>query len=145
MASRITLKGNPFKDYLGKFENVTEGALMEAVENGLKAAKLSVNEEIEEILSNKANLPKNGKYSDGTAIDGIDQDFEVKWDGSIGRISVGFDWYELGIEGQVLIYGIPGQEPVKGLKNAIMGSKAQKIVDSEVIRMIEEAIEKGLG
>lgn len=147
MASRIKLSfdTNLFDEYLEDIEKLSGGELMNAVEEGLVSAKSEINNSIVQTLSKKSNLPQKGKYSDGTAIEGIDKDFNVKWYGSFAEIDVGFNWYKLGIEGQVLIYGLPHQKPVRGLKALIKGTKAKDIVNEEVQKAIDEAIARRLG
>lgn len=145
MGVKLSFDTNLFEEYLEDIEKLGGGGLMNAVEEGMISAKSEINNSIVQTLSKKSNLPKDGKFSDGTAIEGIDRKNEVDWYGSTAKIEVGFDWYKLGIEGQVLIYGLPHQKPVKGLKALIKGAKAKKIVNEEVQKAIDEAIEKRLG
>ena len=145
MGVKLSFDTNLFDEYLEDIEKLSGGELMNAVEEGMISAKSEINNSIVQTLSKKSNLPQKGKYSDGTAIEGIDRKNEVNWYGSTAKIEVGFDWYKLGIEGQVLIYGLPHQKPVRGLKALIKGAKAKEILNKEVQKAIDEAIARRLG
>lgn len=145
MSVKLSFDTNLFDEYLEDIEKLSGGELMNAVEEGMISAKSEINNSIVQTLSKKSNLPQKGKYSDGTAIEGIDRKNEVDWYGSTAKIEVGFDWYKLGIEGQILIYGLPHQKPVRGLKALIKGAKAKKILNEEVQKAIDEAIARRLG
>lgn len=144
MRCKLTLESNIFEDYAEKFEEMGELlAFKPAVEAGMKAAKAKVNEDIKKALT-KPNMPKKGKYSAGRSKKAIDRKFDVKWSGSEAEILVGFSWDDrnIGWGTQVMIYGVPRQEPIKGLKEAIYGAKAKRHVKKEVNAALEKVMER---
>lgn len=144
MAVKLTFDAGEFFDsYLEKIEELGGQKLMrEAVESGLRAGKSAVNNEMKAVLTNKSNMPAGGKYSTGETQRSIDTDFKVEWNGMVAGIGVGLSWEKLGVKGQVLIFGIPTQRPVKGLKQAIYGIRARRHVEKEVQKAIDKLIER---
>ncbi len=131
-----------FDNYIERLEELGGSDLIKkAVDSGLKTAKAKVNEDIKKALV-KPNMPKEGVYSTGKSKDSIDKDFNVKWHGVEGEILIGLSWEKLGKGGQVLIYGTPVQEPVKGLKEAIYGGRAKRRVRKECQEAIDKIIER---
>ena len=150
MSVKLSFDTNLFEECLEDIEKLSSGELMNAVEEGMISAKSEINNSIVQTLSKKSNLPQKGKYSDGTAIEGIDNDYAVEWHGTTAEIEVGFDvdWGEnrnFGIEAYTLIYGTPRQKPVKNLKFLIRGKGGRDILEKEVQKAIDEAIERRLG
>ncbi|MGN0613211.1 MAG: hypothetical protein ACI4JB_04855 [Porcipelethomonas sp.] len=144
MAVKLTFDAGKFFDSrLEKLKKLEElGVVKKAVESGMKSAKSTVNNSMKVVLSNKGNMPAKGKYSTGEAVRGIDKDFKVRWRGTTAEILIGLSWEKLGVKGQVLIYGIPTQKPVKGLKQAIYGAKARRYVDMELEEVIDKVIRR---
>lgn len=144
MGNKVTFDTVYFDGYIERLEELGGSDLIkQAVDSGLKAAKAKINEDIKNALV-KPNMPKQGVYSTGKSKQNIDKNFNVKWEYPYGAIWVGLSWDKLGKGGQVLIYGTPSQEPIKGLKEAIYGAKARRHVKKEVQQAIDKIIERTL-
>ena len=134
--NKIGLQVKEIDAYMAKLDELGSGkAMKRGVEGALKASKQHVNPLIEKSM---ANLPAGGKYSTGNTKESIDRDMSVEWSGMKASIKVGFDFSKSGVTSIFLMYGTPRMQPVRGLKNAVYGSKTQK----ELATIQEEALQK---
>lgn len=141
--NRISIQGDLFKDYMAKLDKLGgANAMKKGVDKALKASKEYVNPLIETAMT---KLPAGGKYSTGGTKESIDKELKTEWHGFIAETKVGFDFKKSGLKSIFLMYGTPRMSPVKGLKNAIYGSKTQKeiarIQEDELNKVIKEIME----
>lgn len=114
-------------------------AMKRGVEAGLRASKEYVNPQIEAAMG---KLPARGKYSTGRTEDSIDKDMSVDWEGMTGSIKVGFDFKQSGLTSIFLMYGTPRMSPVRGLKNAIYGTKTKKHIKEIQAEAVNKVINR---
>lgn len=148
---KIGLQVDGFEDYMSKLDQLGGTSVMKrAVEQALIASKKHVNPQIDKLMV-KSNMPAKkskkgaGAYWTGDTKDSLDTEMSVEWTGLTAEIKVGFDFKKSGMKSIFLIYGTPRTDPVKGLKNAIYGSKTQKeigqIQAEELTKVIKEIME----
>lgn len=142
---KIGLQVAGFEEYMAKLDQIGGSAAMKkGVEKALKASKDLVNPKLEAAMATP-NLPAHGKYSTGKTKESIDEDYTVEWAGLTASINVGFD-LEKTFTSIFLMYGTPKHKPVKGLKDAIYGKKAQAEigeVQAEVLNKVIAEIMEG--
>lgn len=90
-----------------------------------------------------SNLPAQGKYSTGESKKQIIDDVNIEWTGTGATVDVGFSLDE-GITPIFLIYGTPTMNAVKGLKNAIYGTKTKTEVAEIQEQIFVEEINRRL-
>lgn len=130
---------------MAKLDKLGGTSLMKnATEDALKASKDYVNPQIEAAIST-GNLPARGKYSKGRLKQSLDRDNTVEWSGMTSEIKVGFDFSKSGVESIFLMYGTPRMKPVKGLKNAIYGTKTQREIGEIQADEINKIIKRTMG
>lgn len=142
--NRVTINFKGFDEYMEKMDKLGGSDLMKrGVEAGLKASKQYVNQEIKKVMV-KSNLPAKGQYSHGDTEKSLDNDFNVKWEGLLSYIDIGFEFSKSGLVSIVLMYGrketegTPRMAPVEGLYDAIYGKKTK----SKMRKLQKEAINK---
>lgn len=86
----------------------------------------------------RSNFPAKGRYSTGQLVGSIDKDYEVKWQGYTGEISVGYDFKKSGLESIFLMYGTPRMKKAQKLYNDIYGSRIRQ----EIADIQQEALNK---
>lgn len=84
-----------------------------------------------------ANLPAEGKYSQGDTRNSVIDDIHVFWQGSVGEVKLGFDKTKSGAGG-FLITGTPRMQPDHALEE-IYGSKKY---ESQLKKSIEKALQR---
>ena len=103
--------------------------LQEVTEKALKSCKQYVNSQLAKD-SVKPNYPHQGKYSDGTLKNSIDNNFSVEWEGMKAGINIGYDFSKSGMESIIILHGAPNRDPsieaVKKLYDDIYGKRHQK-------------------
>ena len=123
---KIGLQVKGFEEYMAKLDEVGgSSAMKKGVEEALIASKKYVTPLVEAAMA-VSNLPAKGEYATGITKDSIDKEMKVYWDGATAFSKVGFDFGKAGLTSIFLMYGTPRMQPVKGLKNAIYGTKTQK-------------------
>lgn len=139
--NKIGLQFDGWTDYMERLDKLGGSQSMKnATEKALIASKEYVNPQIEKAVAN-SNLPARGKYATGQIKKSINTDKKVEWSAMTGEIKVGFDFDKSGVTSIFLMYGTPRMKPVKGLKNAIYGTKTKKqiaqIQEAEVLDVIK--------
>ena len=86
----------------------------------------------------KGNFPAKGKYSTGQLARSIDKDYNVKWQGYVAEVNVGYDFKKSGMESIMLMYGTPRMKKAQKLYNDIYGSRIRK----EIAEIQQEALNK---
>lgn len=91
-----------------------------------------------------ANLPASGTYSDGTTRESIIRDSQVRWEGLIGWVPVGFD-FSLPGAGGFLISGTPRMRPNQELarmyKQKRYMNQIQKEIGDVIMNYVIDAME----
>ena len=67
---------------------------------------------------------------------------QVKWQGTVGRVEVGFDIPNGGLASIFLMYGTPRMEPDMNLYNSIYGSKVKKQVRKVQKEIFDEELRR---
>lgn len=143
--NKIGLQFDGWEDVLSNLDKIGGGAAVKkATEKALEAAKDCVTQKIEQSIQ-KSNLPAQGKYSKGTTQESINRDSKTEWEGMTAGTDVGFNFDKSGMKSIYLMYGTPNIDPVKGLKNAIYGSKTRKEVAEKQEEIISKEIKKIMG
>lgn len=140
--NKIGLQVKGFDEYMAKLDEVGGSAAMKkGVEGALIASKKHVTPLVEAAMA-VSNLPAKGEYATGITKDSIDKEMKVYWDGATAYAKVGFDFGKAGLTSIFLMYGTPRMQPVKGLKNAIYGTKTQKQIGEIQAEALNKVIEK---
>lgn len=140
--NRIEADWSAFDEYLEKLKKVGDGAQVKSgVENALKKSKEYVNQSLKKKMEKK-NLPAHGAYSTGNTEKSINKDMGVNWRATEASIDIGFDFEKSGITSIFLMYGTPRMNPVRGLKEAVYGTKAKKEITEIQGKALNDAITK---
>lgn len=143
-SNRISLAFDGFEELARKLDKL-EGDLKATSEEALKASFDIVQPKVRKAIR-KENLPVQGKYSTGLTEKSVLDKGDVKWDGTVGKIDIGFDFDISGLRTVILMYGTPTIDPVNGLYEAVYGNSTKKEVakvQREIFeRKIKEAMEK---
>lgn len=143
--NRIEADWSAFDKYLEQLKKVGDSEQVKTgVEDALKDSKEYVNETLVKKMEKK-NLPARGEYSTGNTKESIDKGMDVDWKMQEASIEVGFDFQKSGLTSIFLMYGTPKMSPVRGLKNAIYGTKAQKEITEIQGKALDDAIKKIMG
>ena len=104
----LRLDTSGFTDMLLKLEELG-GDVQKAVRDALSQASETITEDTEEAMDS-INLPAGGRYSRDDTKKAIIRDSEVRWEGLVGWVPVGFDFSKPGAGGY-LITGTPRMRP----------------------------------
>lgn len=146
MARRNTLKldTSGFTEMLKKLDSLG-GNVQKAVEDALGQSAETIQEDTFDAIDH-ANLPASGKYSTGLTKESVVTDSQVRWEGLVGYVPVGFDFSKPGAGGY-LITGTPRMQPDRVLNRMYKQKKYMNQIQndmSEVIMdYIVEAMERG--
>lgn len=142
---KIGLQVEGFEEYMAKLDHIGGSpAMKKGVEKALKASQDLVANKLDAAMAT-SNLPAGGKYSGGGTKKSIERSSEAEWSGMRSAIDVGFRFEKSGMKSIFLMYGTPKMKPVKGLKEAIYGKKAQEeiaeVQAAELNKVIAEIME----
>ena len=116
--------------------------LKRAVSSGMKQAKAITDEGIKKAMR-KSNLPAKGKYSTGKSLSAVKAQTDIKWNGDVAELEVGFN-RKISLTPVFLMYGSPRYAPVKGLKKALkFGQKQKNSVNEAVQKVVQRMINGG--
>lgn len=141
--ARNTLKLDTrgFEGMLRKLDSLG-GDVQKAVGDALRQASETISKDTEMAMAD-ANLPAQGRYSTGTTKESIIRDSQVRWEGQVGWVPVGFDFSKPGAGGY-LITGTPRMRPDQALNkmykqkrymNLIQKNMGEKIMDYIIEKM----------
>lgn len=141
----IKFEGDIFADLMKKLDEIGGGeAMKRGTEKALIEAKKHTTAKIEKCMV-PSNLPAGGKYSTGKTRESINKDMTVKWSGLTAEIPVGFDFSKSGLVSTFLMHGTPKMKAVKGLADAVYGSKTKKeerqIEEQALQQVIKDIVE----
>lgn len=91
-----------------------------------------------------ANLPAQGKYSQGDTLNSIVRDAKVTWEGSVGEIPLGFDKTKSGAGG-FLITGTPRMRPNMALEDIYGRKKYEQAIVRRIKARLDKEIKARLG
>ena len=133
--------------FTGLLEKLDElgGNVQRAVEESLIKSAEKIKQDTETAMS-AANLPAQGRYSQGTTNESIVSNTEVEWEGLVGSVPVGFDFSEPGAGGY-LISGTPRMQPNRALnkmyKQKRYMNQIQKEMGDVIMKYVIEKMEEG--
>lgn len=133
--------------FTGLLEKLDElgGNVQRAVEESLIKSAEKIKQDTETAMG-AANLPAQGRYSQGTTNESIVSNTEVEWEGLVGSVPVGFDFSEPGAGGY-LISGTPRMQPNRALnkmyKQKRYMNQIQKEMGDVIMKYVIEKMEEG--
>ena len=144
--ARNTLKLDTrgFEAMLRKLDSLG-GSVKRAVEDALEQASETITKDTEDAMDS-SNLPAKGKYSKGITKESIIHDSQVRWEGLVGWVPVGFDFSKPGAGGY-LITGTPRMQPDRELNRMykqkkymtwIQNGMGEVIMDYVITKMEED-------
>lgn len=136
--NRIGLQFSGFAEMTARLDEL-QGDLQRTTEEALIKSKEIVTAKLLE-ATNKANYPKQGKYSTGRTRQSIDTTQNVTWQGTTAEINVGFDLKKSGLTSIYLMYGTPRMAKVQAIYDAIYGSH----VKAEIKRIQKETFDAAI-
>lgn len=138
---KCELKIEGMDELMQKFENMSKGALNQAMTEGLKEIQDYVNERLDKVYVDK-NLPAGGKYETGDTKESIVRDRVVEIDYKSMSIKLGFNHKKSGLTSLMLIYGTPRMKPAKGLYAVFNGQKSRREAKEIFENRVQKEIEK---
>ena len=115
----VSMNFDGFDGLLDQLDKLAgDEGLKRAVSSGMKQAKAITDEGIKKAMR-KSNLPAKGKYSTGKSLSAVKAQTDIKWNGDVAELEVGFN-RKISLTPVFLMYGSPRYAPVKGLKKALM-------------------------
>ncbi len=131
--NKLTIDFKGFDEYMEKLERL--GSDTKALtEKALKAS-------FEKVTPGIGSAIDNHKRT-GTTKKSLVTDSQVKWQGTVGRVEVGFDIPNGGLASIFLMYGTPRMEPDMNLYNSIYGSKVKKQVRKVQKEIFDEELRR---
>lgn len=139
----ISMNFDGFDGLLDQLDKLAgDEGLKRAVSIGMKQAKEITDEGIKKAMR-KSNLPAKGKYSTGKSLSGVKAQTDIKWNGDVAELEVGFN-RKISLTPVFLMYGSPRYAPVKGLKKALkFGQKQKNSVNEAVQKVVQRMINGG--
>lgn len=139
MAKRNTLRldTSGFEEMLRKLDSLG-GDVKRAVADALEQSSETIAEDTEDAMA-AANLPATGIYSDGATRESIIRDSQVRWEGLVGWVPVGFDFSKPGAGG-FLITGTPRMQPNRKLSRMYKQKRYMKQIQSDMGDVIMDYI-----
>lgn len=139
--SNIGLQVTGLEDMLQALEQTQRGT-KGAVEAALKATKQVVNQELTKDTIN-ANYPALGKYASGKLKRSIDRNFNVKWEGTVANMDIGYDFSISGMSSIFILRGTPKHAPVQKIYDDIYGNRIKRKFAKAQKEAIEKIIDRG--
>lgn len=130
--NRIRLQFSGFEEYAEKIDRLN-GDLKSIMTEALVESKKLVTPEI------KKRMKKH--HRTGVTEDSINESLDVKWDGNVGEIEIGFEFNE-GLPSVFLMYGTPRMKKDTALYNSIYGSKIKKQISELQKEIFERELER---
>lgn len=141
--NKIGIKFQGFAEMAEKLDSLG-GSLKDTTEEALIKSKDIVTANLQK-ATKKSNYPAQGKYSTGLTEKSIDTSKNVEWNGTMGQISVGYDFDKSGMRTIYLMYGTPRMRPAAGMYDAIYGRKTQSDIRKTQKEIFADAIKKEMG
>lgn len=131
------------------FSNFAEyAAKLEALNADLKAVFAEAMEQAAEEVQKdtiaalqSANLPAEGKYSQGDTLDSVLEDVKTQWSGSVGEVKLGFDKTKKGAGG-FLITGTPKMKPDYALEKIFGSKRYANQLKKQIEKSLQQAIDQ---
>ena len=137
--ARNTLKLDTrgFEEMLRKLDSLG-GDVKKAVDEALINASHKIAQDTEAAIV-AANLPASGRYSTGDTKESIIRDSQVRWEGQVGWIPVGFDFSKPGAGGY-LITGTPRMRPDVALNRMYKQKRYMSLIQNEMGDIITDHV-----
>lgn len=114
------------------------GDVKAAVTDALQQASQTITEDTVAAID-ASNLPAGGKYSKGTTKESIIHDAQIRWEGLVGWVPVGFDFSKPGAGGY-LITGTPKMRPDVQLQRMYKQKKYMNQIQKDIGEVIMDYI-----
>ena len=139
----VSMNFDGFDGLLDQLDKLAgDEGLKRAVSSGMKQAKAITDEGIKKAMR-KSNLPAKGKYSTGKSLSAVKAQADIKWNGDVAELEVGFN-RKISLTPVFLMYGSSRYAPVKGLKKALkFGQKQKNSVNEAVQKVVQRMINGG--
>lgn len=137
-SAKIEFRG--FDEILQKLTKL-EADTKTIAEDALKATHQIITEKAR-ISAQKPNLPRQGKYSHGGTLESLKENAEIKWDGTVGSVEVGFDISHGGLPSVFMIKGDPGYMKNQMMYDAFYGDQVENEVTAKQKEIFYKAMEK---
>lgn len=144
MAKRATLNLDTrnLEELITKLDELG-GDIKSVVTEALIEGATIITVDTQNALSDR-NLPAGGKYSTGETRESVVKDLNVKWEGSLASIKVGFDYSKPGAGGY-LITGRPNMRPVEQLNMIYKGKNYMRQIQKDMAKIVNDEIVKKMG
>lgn len=136
MANRLRLETSGFEELLAAL-NQAGADSRKAAEKALIEGKKAVTPGIEQAIARH--------HLTGRTEASLDRKDEVRWEGTVAAIDVGFHIRQGGLPSIFLMYGTPRIAPDKRLYNSIYGAAAQNKFKEAAEEALHELIKKNVG
>ena len=138
----LRLDTSGFTEMLKKLDNLG-GDVKKAVTDALQQSSETIAEDTEAAMV-AANLPAHGKYSNDVTRESIIRDSQVRWEGLVGWVPVGFDFSKPGAGG-FLITGTPRMRPNQQLKQMYKQKRYMNQIQKDMGEVIMDYIVEQMG
>ena len=138
----LSVDFNGFAEYAEKIDSLG-GSLKEIFTKAMQQAWETVQADTLAALDS-AYLPAQGAYSHGQTAASVIDDNTVKWSGSVGEISLGFDKTKKGAGGW-LITGTPKMQPDAKLAYIYDSKGYEKKLQNDVKKVFQDEVKRLMG
>lgn len=128
-----------FADYAAKLEALNADLKLIFADAMEKAAEQVQQDTIAALES--ANLPAEGKYSQGDTRKSVIEDIRTIWQGSVGEVKMGFDKTKSGAGG-FLITGTPRMRPDYALEKIYGTRRYENQLKKQIEKSLQNAIDQ---
>lgn len=129
----LRLDTSGFEGILRKLDSLG-GNVGRAVDDALGKAAKTIAISTEAAVDN-TNLPATGKYSRGLTKESIIRDAQVRWEGQVAWVPVGFDFSKPGAGGY-LITGTPRMQPDRELNRIYKQKRYMNLIQKGMEEII---------
>ena len=136
MANRMRLETSGFEELLAALDQAGVDS-RKAAEKALIEGKKAVTPGIEQAIASH--------HLTGRTEASLDRKDEVRWEGTVAAIDVGFHIRQGGLPSIFLMYGTPRIAPDKRLYNSIYGAAAQKKFKEAAEKELHELFRRNVG
>lgn len=133
--NRITFDMNPFEDMIDRLNSLGAN-LQDVVTECLEESTKLVTPKIDKAMSKHKRT--------GRTEESIIQRSDVKWEGKVASVNVGFKFPE-GLASVFLMYGTPRMKKDSKLYNSIYGNKTKKEIKAKQEEILAKEIHRRMG
>ena len=138
----LSIDFSNFEEYAERLDEL--GAdLPKIFGDAMEQAAETVENDVLDALAD-ANLPAQGKYSQGVTMASVIRNAQVSWQGSVGEIPIGFDKTKPGAGGW-LITGTPKMRPDYALEDIFSRKGYEKKIMKQIQEELQDELDSRLG